>query len=397
SLWEEFFLPPGYSRRVPGLGSGFVYDRRGSGALVLTNEHVIRSAERIKVTLPDGRDFDAELVGRDEVADVAVLRIEGEDLPVAPLGSSRGLLIGEWTVAIGNPFGYLLSNAEPTVTAGVVSAVDRHIIPSSEGDDGGVYLGMIQTDAPINPGNSGGPLVNALGEVIGVNTSIFSRSGGSQGMGFAIPIDRAVRIAFDLASHGEVRRAWTGMDVEPVEGDAWGRTRGVRVSRVAPDSPADRAGIEEGDRLLAADGRRLANALDVEALLLDIRAGDEITVRIEGREEPVTLETEPLPSLRAERIRALEDLELITVTPQVRAERGLASESGALIVGVSAGLSRQLGIVEGDVIVQINNTRIRTAEGAATTLRAVAGTGTVRLYFERNGGLSVRTFYWGRR
>ena len=225
-----------------------------------------------------------------------------------------------------------------------------------------------------------------------MNSSIFSRSGGSEGLGFAIPIDRALRVSEDILAYGEVRRAWLGLDVEPVDADAWGRTRGVRVSRVAPDSPADRAGIEEGDRLLAADGRRLANARDVEALLLDVRAGDEISVRLEGREEP-----EPLPSLRAERIRALEDLELITVTPQVRAERDLASESGALIVGVSATLSRQLGIVEGDVIVQINNTRIRTAEGAARALRAVAGTGTVRLYFERNGGLSVRTFYWGRR
>ena len=133
-------------------------------------------SQQIRVTLPDGRDFPAELAGNDGLTDVAVLRIDADDLPVAELGTSRGLLIGEWTVAIGNPFAYLLSNSEPTVTAGVVSAAGRHIIPSSQDD--GIYLGMIQTDASINPGNSGGPLVNALGEVIGINTSIFSRSGG---------------------------------------------------------------------------------------------------------------------------------------------------------------------------------------------------------------------------
>jgi len=392
SLWEQFFLPPG-GRRVPGLGSGFIYDVSGSEALVVTNEHVIRNADRIKVTLPDGRDFDATLLGADEVSDVAVLRIEGEEFPVAPLGTSDGLLIGEWTVAIGNPFGFLLSNAEPTVTAGVVSAVGRHILPSDD-DDGGVYLGMIQTDAPINPGNSGGPLVNALGEVIGMNTSIFSRSGGSQGMGFAIPVDRAVRIGFDLVRFGEVRRAWTGIDVEPVEADAWGRTRGVRISRVLPGSPGDEAGLEEGERILGAQGRRLANPLDLEALLLDIRAGEEVEVEVEGRSSPVRIETEALPSLRAERVRVLEELELISVTPEIRAEREVASEAGALIVEISPRLQRQLGLGPGDVIVQINNTRVRDAREAARELRRVAGSGAVRLYFERDGGLAVRTFSW---
>ena len=138
-------------------------------------------------------------------------------------GANASLVIGEWAIAIGNPFGYLFSDAEPTVTAGVVSALGRHLIPSSE--QRGFYLGMVQTDASINPGNSGGPLVNALGEVVGINCSIFSRSGGSEGLGFAIPIDRALRIADDLIRFGEVRRAWLGFEVQPVNADEFGRTR----------------------------------------------------------------------------------------------------------------------------------------------------------------------------
>ncbi len=175
SFFAPFPMPR--TRRSRGLGSGFIIDAAG---VILTNDHVVRDAERIMVTLPDGRDFEAELVGTDQLTDVAVLRIQGDGLPVAHLGTSEGLLIGEWSLAIGNPFGNLFSNAEPSVTAGVISATGRHIIPAD--DERVVYFGMIQTDASINPGNSGGPLVNSLGEVIGVNSSIFSRSGGSEGL-----------------------------------------------------------------------------------------------------------------------------------------------------------------------------------------------------------------------
>ena len=156
SFFDPFSMPR--TRRSRGLGSGFIISNDG---VILTNDHVIQGAERIMVTLPDGRDFEAELVGTDQLTDVAVLRIRGDRLPVARLGTSEGLLIGEWALAIGNPFGNLFSNSEPSVTAGVISATGRHIIPDS--DDRVVYLGMIQTDAPINPGNSGGPLVNSAG------------------------------------------------------------------------------------------------------------------------------------------------------------------------------------------------------------------------------------------
>jgi serine protease Do len=391
SLWESFFMPPDAQRRAAGFGSGVVIRSDG---IIVTNNHVVQNAERIRVTLPDGRDFDAELVGTDPVADIAVLRIHGDSLPVAPLGTSKGLLIGEWAVAIGNPFANYFSDAEPTVTAGVISAVDRNIVPSS--NDDGFYLGMIQTDASINPGNSGGPLVDALGQVIGINASIFTRSGGSEGMGFAIPIDRALRVADDLVNHGEVRRAWTGIDVAAVEADAWGRTRGVRVSRVAPDSPGDKAGVEVGDRLLRANGHALTTPLDFEAVLLDLRAGDAIELTIDGRSRPLHLTAAALPSVTAARVTVLQDMQLITVTPQIRAERGIQSKQGALIASISDNLSSQLGLQKGDVLVQVNRTPVTSAEDAKQIFESLKGQGNIRLWVERNGGYVVRDLYWRR-
>jgi serine protease Do len=251
---------------------------------------------------------------------------------------------------------------------------------------------MIQTDASINPGNSGGPLVNALGEVIGVNTSIFSRSGGSEGLGFAIPIDRALRVAEDLIQFGEVRRAWTGVEVEAVVADEWGRTRGVRIASVAPGSPADRAGLSPGDRLVLANGRSLGTPLDFEAVLLDAKAGDAVEVSIEGERRPHRLVTETLPTSRAERVEVLEDLEVVSVTPEIRAEQNLGAEAGALITGISAPLSQSLGLARGDVILQINNTRVGSAEDAARAIRELQGGVRVRIYFERNGAVYFREF-----
>jgi serine protease Do len=167
------------------------------------DQHVTAGAEQIVVTTRDGRDLPATLLGEDPLTDIAVLRVDARNLPVAPRGSSADLAIGEWVVAIGNPYGYLLGDTEPTVTAGVVSALNRNLLPSRE--QTGVYVGMIQTDAPINPGNSGGPLVNAVGEVVGVNSSILSESGGSVGIGFAIPIERALRVARELERHADRR------------------------------------------------------------------------------------------------------------------------------------------------------------------------------------------------
>ena len=382
TLWDDYLVP----RETQGLGSGFIIDQRGA---VLTNHHVVEGAIKILVTLPDARDFNARLVGSDPRNDIAVLALEdASNLPVAPLGTSSDLMIGEWTVAIGNPFGGLLSNPEPSVTAGVVSALDRHIIP--RGVDEEFHLGMIQTDAAINPGNSGGPLVNALGEVIGINSSILSRSGGSEGLGFAIPIDRALRIAADLLEYGEVRRAWLGLDVNAVEADDFGRSRGVRIVRVWPGSPAAAAGIRAGSRLVRAGDTRMATPLDFEAVKLELRAGDRIELEVEGR-APVLLETAPVPSVAAEPVELLRDLEVVTVTPAIQSERRLTSSEGALVVSISPALSQRIGLVEGDVVLGLNNTRLRTAQEVADALRRTQqGRSRFTLVFERDGRM-VRT------
>lgn len=383
------YLPPGAQQRSASFGSGVIVSADG---IVITNDHVINGASAIQVTLPGGRDADAELIGTDPVADIAVLRIAVEDPPVAPVGTSQGLMIGEWAIAIGNPLGNYVGDSEPTVTAGVISAVNRNIAPSS--DEEGFYFGMIQTDAAINPGNSGGALVNAAGEVIGINASIISRSGGSEGLGFAIPIDRALQIANDLLEFGEVRRAWLGLDIVPAEADLWGRRRGVRASRVAEGSPADHAGIEPGDMLLGANGRPLTGPLDWEAVLLDLRAGDTVELAVQGRSQPVSVAALAFPSVTASRVTLFRDIELITVTNQVQQERGLVSEDGALITNISPELSRQLGLQRGDVILQMNRVRIRSADDAAEFFDSLRGRGRIVLYLERNGSYGTTNLYW---
>ncbi|MDH3272460.1 MAG: trypsin-like peptidase domain-containing protein [Gemmatimonadota bacterium] len=390
SVWESLYMPPAAERRSASFGSGVIVSEDG---IVLTNDHVITGASRIRVTLPGGRDLDAELIGTDPVADIAVLRIQGDDLPIAPVGTAEGLLIGEWAIAIGNPLGNYVGDSEPTVTAGVISALNRNIAPSSE--DAGFYFGMIQTDAAINPGNSGGALVNAAGEVIGINASIISRSGGSEGLGFAIPIDRALQIAQDFREQGQVRRAWVGLEVEPVEADEWGRTRGVRVSRIAAGTPADAAALEVGDRLLVANGRPLTGPLDWEGVLLDLRADDFLSLSVQGRAQPVQIRAVSYPSLTAARVTLFRDIELISVTPQIQLERGLVSADGALIANISPDLARRLGLQLGDVIVQMNRTRIRSADDAARFFDSLTGQqGQVIVYLERNGNLGTRNLYW---
>jgi serine protease Do len=395
SLYEQLFLPPGAERQVQGLGSGFII--HGDG-LVLTNEHVVRGATEVVVTLADGRDFQGSVVGTDEVNDLALVRLttDGAALPVAPLGRSDDLLIGEWVIAIGNPFGQLMSNTEPTVTAGVVSGIGRNIVPGG-GDDRGYYLGMIQTDASINPGNSGGPLVNAEGEVIGVNSSIFTRGGGSEGLGFAIPINRARSVVLDLVNEGAVRRPWTGVELEPAP-SRYGGGRAVRVATVAPGSPAERAGLRAGEVVRSANGQPLRTPLDWEAVMLEVRVGDTVRVAVgTDGERARALVPEDLPSLSAQRVAALADaFELVTLTPAIRSERGLNAEHGALIVGVDERVRRTLGLQDGDLIVAINRYAVRSAEEAAEILEQLRRPGlrtSVRLLIERNGRQLHSAFY----
>ncbi len=387
-------------QRGGGYGSGFVID--AEGGIILTNNHVIQGAERMQVTLSDGTDLEAELVGTDEATDVAVLRITGDySLTQVPLGTSADLLIGEWAIAVGNPFGVEVSNSEPTVTTGVVSATGRHLVPS-QGDES-FYLGMIQTDAAINPGNSGGPLVNVLGQVIGVNSSIFSRSGGSEGLGFAIPIDRALRVAEDLISTGQVRRAWLGLQVDAAATDEWGRARGVIISEVFEDSPANEASIPSQRRIISANGRRLSGPLDWEDVVLDLREGDPLNLEIEG-EGIVRLVTAPYPSSQAMRVQVVDDLDVISVTPQIRGERDLAIERGALVVGITDELRRITGLQEEDVIYRMRTNRfnrdINTAEDLADAFRTMEQqTGSVQfqlIYARGNQQRQTTLTYNGR-
>ena len=395
TLLESFFVGPNTEREVTGMGSGFIIDPSG---LVVTNEHVVRGATEVGVTLSDGRDVEARIVGVDEVNDLALLRIVARDgqplrLPAAPLGDSDEILIGEWVVAIGNPLGFILATPEPTVTAGVVSGVSRDIIPF--GDDRGVYFDMIQTDASINPGNSGGPLVNALGEVIGVNSSIVSRSGGSEGLGFAIPIDRVRRVVAELLAEGRVRRAWLGVEVEASRPNRWGHSDDVVVTSVAPGSPAAEAGVRAGQIIERVGERTIRTTLGWEAALIEARVGEpvDVLVRDGSRVRTLTLTPRDLPSVTAERIQALAGFELISLTPQIRAERNLASEQGALIARVPEAAARELGLREGDLIVQINRTPIASAEDAARALRSLSGRGAARLFFERGGRYHSTSFY----
>jgi serine protease Do len=387
-VFEQFFGGRSGQRAAAGLGSGFIV--RSDGTIV-TNAHVVAGATRIQVALRDGTTYPAKLIGSDETNDLAVIKIDAKNLPVAPLGSSTDLLIGEWAIAIGNPYGFLFANSEPSVTAGVVSGTGRNLAAPSEG--AGVYVDMIQTDASINPGNSGGPLVNAAGEVIGVNSSIFSPSGGSIGIGFAIPINRARRVAEDLLAHGVVRRAWVGFQPALSRSTTAGGSGGVVVASVVAGSPAARAGIRPGDVVVRSRNRVLHNPYDWYAELLELRVGesDSLVVRRNGKEIPVAVEVVDLPDINAPRVTVLRELELISLTPAIRAQYQIQSRQGALVTRVSERVQQQLGLQAGDVIVQINRTPINDAQSVNQILTTY-GRGAVRMYFERGGQIYATEF-----
>ncbi|HUF27243.1 MAG TPA: trypsin-like peptidase domain-containing protein [Gemmatimonadaceae bacterium] len=383
-VFEMFFGGRSGQRVTPGIGSGFI--TRGDG-IILTNAHVVAGAARVSVALRDGTTFPASVIGADESNDLAVLRIDAAGLPTAPLGNSDELLVGEWAIAIGNPYGFLLGNTEPSVTTGVVSGTGRNLIGG--GQAAGAYLDMIQTDASINPGNSGGPLVNAAGEVIGVNSSIYSPTGGSIGLGFAIPVNRAKRVMEDLLEHGRVRRAWVGLQVAFPEGPTprLSLNTGVTVRAVTPDSPAARAGIRPADELLQSRSRQLRNVYDWQTELLDLRVGEEVPIRLRrsGREQTVTLVAADLPQVTAPRVEVLRDVQLVTLTPAIRAENDIRAARGALVVEISEAMSQRIGLQAGDVILQINRAVIETAPDVQRALEFYTGRGPIRMWFEHRG------------
>jgi serine protease Do len=379
--YDMFF---GQTPETPqGFGTGFILRSDG---IVVTNQHVVANAQQITVTLTDGTDVPGRVLGEDPVTDIAVIKIDQRGLPVVTVGKSSDLMIGEWAIALGNPYTYMLGNAEPTVTAGVISATGRNIL--SGGNLQGIYVDMIQTDAAINPGNSGGPLVNALGEVIGINSSIFSNTGESVGLGFAIPIERAVRVANEIIANGSIRRAWAGLDIatstDPTD---WKRTGGLPVKSIAPDGPAARAGIKVGDVLLKANGRPLRTFLDWEAVKLDLKVGDPIvvTLRSGAATSDHRIITGDLPTMTANRVRVLQGLDLVTVTPAVRAERNVVSQAGALVLGIQPDIANRTGIQAGDVIIGINQQPLLTAEDVSKALGGMRPGQMFILRLERGG------------
>lgn len=369
-------------QRNAGIGSGFIIRSDG---VVVTNAHVVAGATTVTVAMRDGTTYPAKVVGTDETNDIAVVKFDAKNLPVSPMGTSSDLLVGEWVIAIGNPFGFVLGNSEPSVSVGVVSAVGRNLAGRNE--LGGVYLDMIQTDAAINPGNSGGPLVNAVGEVIGVNSSIYSPSGGSVGLGFAIPIDRTKRIAEDLLEHGAVRQSWVGIRLQAsqVQSAREAASVGAVVGFVTTGSPAQKGGVQVGDQIVRAGNRVVHNSFDWEARLLDLRVGESIpiTVKRGARELTMTLTVAEAPEVGATRVTVAKDLELITLTESIRGERGIASRAGAVVTRISDEARNQIGLQLGDVVFGVNNQRVSSAEEVSTYVSRFASRGPVVLTFER--------------
>ncbi len=380
-FWGHFFPTPYIRRQVRALGSGFIVDSSG---IVITNAHVVSGAEVIKVTLPDGRTFDADLLGEADKLDIAVLKIPGKHLPVAPIGDSDRLLIGEWAIAIGNPFGFLMEDLEPTVTVGVISALHRTFKGRSER----LYRDMIQTDAAINPGNSGGPLVNALGEVIGMNTFIITKSGGSEGMGFAIPINTVMKIAREIVEYGHVREGYLGITVQDLtdalrEGLGFSGTGGVLINSVDPQGPL--AGkVKEGDILLRINRRRILNSGDFEDFTYALVPGERFTFTLWRQGKTFTVRARSVEFRIASETLDY-GLTVAQITPALVQKYGLQTAQGVVVVSVDPQSPfARIGLQPGDVILSLNRHDIRTVEDLRRALKSLRR-GYLEVVLDRQG------------
>ncbi len=359
-FFRRFFGIPeqrDYQRR--GLGSGFIINEEG---YILTNNHVVEKAEEINVTLPDKREFTAEVIGTDPMSDVAVIKIEGKNLPTAELGDSSTAQVGDWVIAVGTPYGL-----SQTVTAGIISAVGRANIGIVDYED------FFQTDAAINPGNSGGPLVDIAGRVIGMNTAIFSKSGGYQGIGFAIPVNMVRGIMESLIQKGRVVRGWLGVSIQPVTrdiADSFGlqSAEGALVADVTKDSPAEQAGVQRGDIIVSLNEKPVENPTVLKNLVaqkevdsivpltvirnnkkktLQVKIGELATEEQTGQSRPDSPESAPL------------GIQVQELTPDIAAQLGYEQEKGVVVAGVKPGSpAAGSNIQRGDLIQEINQTPI---------------------------------------
>ena len=368
SPFREFFRrffgeEGGEEFRTQSLGSGFIISQDG---FIISNNHVVRDADEVIVRLSDRREYKASVVGADERSDLALLKIDADGLPVARLGTGYELKVGEWVLAIGSPFGF-----DHSVTAGIVSAKGRALPRES-------YVPFIQTDVAINPGNSGGPLFNLQGEVVGVNSQIFSRTGGFMGLSFAIPIDVAMDVVDQLRDKGRVSRGWLGVLIQDVtrelaESFGMARPQGALIARVLRGGPAERAGIEVGDVVLSFDGQDIERSSELPPVVGRTPVGREVPVEVLRDGESITLAvtTEELPEEDEIAVAAApgpegteaKKLGLTVRDPSDEERASLdAAGQGVLVSKVSEGPGRRAGIREGDLILMLNNEKVSGSE-----------------------------------
>ncbi|MDO9359287.1 MAG: DegQ family serine endoprotease [Polaromonas sp.] len=367
-----------------GVGSGFILTSDG---LVMTNAHVVEGADEVLVTLTDKREFKAKIIGSDKRTDVAVVKIEATGLPAVKIGDMNRLKVGEWVMAIGSPFGL-----ENTVTAGIVSAKQR---------DTGDYLPFIQTDVAINPGNSGGPLLNMRGEVVGINSQIYSRSGGFQGISFAIPIDEATRVADQLRSTGRVTRGRIGVQIDQVSKDVaesigLGKAQGALVRGVEAASPAEKAGIEAGDIITKFEGKTIDKATDLPRLVGNVKPGTKSTVTVFRRGSTRDISV-TIGEVEAEKpVRKAQAPEAkppvagpaqavgLMVSELSEAQKKELKVKGGVKVDATEGAAARAGLREGDVILAIANTEVTSVKDFEAALAKIDKTKAINVLFRRS-------------
>jgi serine protease Do len=376
-------------RRENALGSGVIVDTRG---YIITNNHVVAKADEIKVLLSDKREFIGKVVGTDPKTDLAVIKINGANLPTIPWGDSDKLEIGGYVLAIGNPFGL-----NQTVTMGIVSAKGRANVGIADYED------FIQTDAAINPGNSGGALVNAGGELVGVNTAIFSRSGGYMGIGFAVPANMVRAVMDSLIASGKVTRGWLGVsiqDVTPELAQQFGlkRSEGALVSETIPGTPADKAGLRGGDVIIEFDGKAVEDPAGLRNVVAATPVGKTVTIKVMRNRKTVALRTEIVeqPQNLAQTDEAMRNggegtalagLELRDLTPEISRQLNLpAGTAGVVITEVDVGTpAEKAGLQPGDVVLEINRTRVASVDDFRREAAKLGKKDTALLLVNRRG------------